>query len=141
MSLKFPYEQTSSQIFRTIKRPIALVEVWSKKFNRFLRYSMIVDTGADYTLFPFYVANDLGIDCQKECRPFLTQGIGGAEKVFLIDNLKMRIGGWERNIPTGFLNHDDIPPLLGRQRCLDSFDVLFSRFVTHLDQAGKIKIK
>lgn len=139
MSLKFPYEKETSRIFRSIKRPIALVDFWSKKFNRFLRYSMIVDTGADYTLFPRHVAGDLGVDFKKDCQEYLTKGIGGEKKVFLIREAKMRLGGWEKVVPIGFLNRDDIPPILGRQKCLDDFDLLFSRFVTYFEISGRIK--
>ena len=42
----------------------------------------------------------------------------------------MKIGKEERFIPIGFLKHDDIPPLLGRYKCLDTFSVTFSKFTT-----------
>ena len=91
---------------------------------------MLVDTGADYTLLPQAYAAILGINLEKECRPLVTAGIGGAERVYLLPQLEMRLGSWPRRIPVGFLDHDDVPPLLGRIRCLDSFDVRFARHQT-----------
>lgn len=93
---------------------------------------MIVDTGADYTLLPFSAAEELGINLRKECQPFKTTGIGGEETVYLLKKGKMRLGDWERNIPIGFLIQEDIPPLLGRESCLNDFDVRFFRFTTTL---------
>ena len=126
----FPYKTESSDIFGSIKRPIAEVSFWSLKSKRWLKYTMIVDTGADYTLLPNYVAFDLGIDLEKDCREYRTFGIGGSEIVYLVKKHKISIGNFEIKIPLGFLGRDDVPPLLGRQQCLDVFNVLFSQFVT-----------
>lgn len=131
MKISFPYEAKPSQIFKIVRRPIAFVDVWSKKFKRFITYSFIVDTGADYTLLPQTIADDLGIDLIKDCYTHESKGIGGREKVYLLKKkLPIMIEEDKRQIPVGFLSHDDIPPLLGRQECLDTFDVLFSKFIT-----------
>jgi len=86
---------------------------------------MLVDTGAHYTLLPRVYAALLGVRVQRDCRRVRTAGIGGDERVYLLPQLQMRVGPWLRQIPVGFLNHDDVPPLLGRARCLDTFDVCF----------------
>jgi hypothetical protein len=41
----------------------------------------------------------------------------------------MKLGNWIGVVPVGFLERDDIPPLLGRFKCIDKFDLLFSKFV------------
>ena len=46
------------------------------------------------------------------------------------------IGGVKRKIPVGFLNHDDIPPLLGREECLDTFKLIFENFTTTISSDG-----
>jgi hypothetical protein len=89
---------------------------------------MLVDTGADYTLLPRTYAAVLGISLRTQCRRVMTAGIGGTERVYLLPRLQARLGSWTRRIPVGFLDRDDVPPLLGRIRCLDTFDV---RFVLH----------
>lgn len=91
---------------------------------------MIVDTGADYSLLPYSASEDLEIDLEKEARVFKTFGIGGSEIVYLIKQFKIKIGGYKLSIPIGFLSRDDVPPLLGRQECLNRFDLHFFRFVT-----------
>jgi len=130
-AISFPYEAESSPIFKVVRRPIAQVKFFSQKRKRWLEYTMIVDTGADYTVCPLKVAHDLLIDIEKECNQYLTRGIGGSERVFICKKkIIIKIGNWEVKIPIGFLERDDIPPLLGRQECLDVFDVLFSDFAT-----------
>jgi len=68
----------------------------------------------------------LKINLKKECQLFKTAGIGGEEKVYLKKDLNVKIGNWERTVPVGFLDKDNIPPLLGRQGFLETFEVLFS---------------
>lgn len=128
MKISFPYEKEHSKIFGEIRRPVSVVSFWSNKFSRYISISLIVDTGADYTLLPFSKAEDLGINLKSECKIFNTLGIGGVEKVYLFPKLKMKLGEKEIFIPVGFLRRDDIPPLLGRYKCLDNFSVLFSSF-------------
>jgi len=133
MKLSFPYESEKSQIFGTVRRPIANVSFWSKKRKRWFNYMMIVDTGADYTLLPYSASEDLDVVLEKEAKEFRTFGIGGSETVYLIQNFKIKIGKIDLAIPVGFLSRDDIPPLLGRQECLNKFNLLFSNFVTSFD--------
>ena len=130
--ISFPYKSKKSAIFKQVKRPIATVDFWSDRFEKWISYNTIVDTGADYTILPLSDAIDLGVDLEKECLSFETRGIGGTETVYLLKRkIKMRIGDFIRKIPVGFLSRDDIPELLGRQECLNNFVVLFSEFVTH----------
>lgn len=131
MKIIFPFEDRRSSTLKIVKRPIARVDFWSKKASSWLEYSLIVDTGADYTLFPYHVAFELGIDLEKDCQRVFTKGVGGIEKVcFLKRGLKMKIGDLEKIIPVGFLEREDIPPLLGRENCLNDFEVCFLAFKT-----------
>lgn len=130
MKVSFPYGSEHSQIFGIVKRPLAQVAFWSKRRMRWFNYTMIVDTGADYSLLPYSASEDLKIDLEKESQVFKTFGIGGSETVYLIKKFKIRIGDCELSVPIGFLSRDDVPPLLGRQECLNRFNLLFSRFVT-----------
>lgn len=132
MKLSFSYKKEESEIFGKIKRPVAQIEVWSKLISGWVTVPVIVDTGADYTLFPRYVALDFGVDLKKDCKEHSTFGVGGKETVYIYKkNLLIKLGKWEGKIPVGFLKSDDVPPLLGRLRCLDKFEVLFSKFKTH----------
>ena len=131
MKISFPYDIQQSSIFDQVRRPTAIVSIWSKKYKRFIKYSMIVDTGADYTLLPFSKAGDLGVDLEKDCRKYSSFGIGGSEAVyFLKKKIKIKIGEKTEKIPVGFLTRDDIPPLLGREDCLNKFSLLFVNLQT-----------
>lgn len=88
---------------------------------------MIVDTGADYTILPAYLAPELGIHLRRTARKFETSGIGGRETVWLVRRIRVRLGTWERNIPVGFLERNDVPPLLGRHEFLETFETRFRK--------------
>ena len=133
-TLKFPFERRSSSIFGQVHRPIAKVSFWSSKINQWVEIIMIVDTGADYTLLPRFYSMDLGINLKKQCISYSTMGVGGAEKVHVFKNAKIKLGQWERVIPVGFLDRDNIPPLLGRQNFLESFKVLFYKHNTYFSE-------
>lgn len=130
MKVSFPYKVETSQIFGLIRRPVTPVSFWSPNRNRWIVYTMIVDTGADYSLLPYSAIEDLKLDLEKDASTLKTFGIGGSETVYLIKGCKIKIGEFELTVPVGFLARDDIPPLLGRQDCLDKFGVLFARFIT-----------
>lgn len=96
---------------------------------------MIVDTGADYTLLPRFLAEVLGINLVEDCRIFTTRGVGGKSKVYLAKSkIKVRLGEFTREIPVGFLATDYIPPLLGRQEFFETFRVVFEKFQVHFEE-------
>lgn len=91
---------------------------------------MVVDTGADYTILPHNEAVNLGVDVSKDCLRFQTYGVGGKETVYLLRSWKVKLGDIELTVPIGFLNTDNIPPLLGRQNFLEKLDVRFNKHAT-----------
>lgn len=129
MVVSFPFRKENSPIFGKINRPIADVLIKDKKHNLWQPVTMIVDTGADYTLLPLFLAKELGVELTKDCRIVVTQGVGGTSKVYLLKSrIDVRIGELQRRIPLGFLNSDYIPPLLGRQEFFETFKVVFEKF-------------
>jgi len=128
--ISFPFEKKKSPIFGNLYRPVAEVNFWSEKTNNWVKILMIVDTGADYTILPRFYAHHLGIDLSKT-KIYKTFGIGGKEKVYLLRKIKISLGNWKKSIPVGFLNRNDIPPLMGREEFLETFDVLLSKHVTY----------
>jgi hypothetical protein len=123
--VSFPFERRPSPLFGSVHRPIARVGLWSRKLHGWLEVAMLVDSGADYTLLPNVYAAHLGLHLVNECQTFDTMGIGGSERVYLKRTWPMRLGAWRRDIPIGFLTRNDIPPLLGRQACLETFRATF----------------
>lgn len=125
MALNFPFEKVPSPIFGTVYRPVAWVSFWSKTKIEWIGMWMIVDSGADYTLLPRYMSAYLGISLKNDCQSFATFGVGGKETVFLYKKVKIKLGTWDLTAPIGFLEKDDIPPLLGRQGFMEKFATLF----------------
>ena len=87
---------------------------------------MVVDTGADFTILPRYVAKDLGISLEKDCVVDTTSGVGGEQKIYLCNlPVTAKVGNNERKIPLAFFDNDEVPPLLGRLGFLETFNVEF----------------
>lgn len=129
MAISFPFKEEKSPIFGIIRRPIAEVFLKDKIHDLWQPVNMIIDTGADYTLLPQFLAAELGVELTKDCRTVITQGVGGTSKVYLLKKkIEARIGELKRQIPLGFLDSDYIPPLLGRQEFLETFKVVFEKF-------------
>lgn len=128
--ITFAFERRPSPLFGSVYQPLAFAELWSRKLPGWVRVAMLVDTGADYTLLPKVYASHLGIRLDRDAHLFNTMGIGGSERVYLVRRWSMRLGPWKRQIPLGFLTRDDIPPLLGRQACLETFKLTFVRHRT-----------
>lgn len=126
MVLKFSFKKEQSSILGTIYRPISRVLFWSRGRNGWVAVRMIIDTGADYTLLPRFMAEELGIELEKDCKIFNTYGVGGEERVYFLPKIKVKLGEWERSIPVGFLERNEIPPLMGRHLFLETFETLFS---------------
>lgn len=131
MPASFPFKEESSRVFGKVHRPIAEVFFKHTKRDIWQPVSMIVDTGADYTMLPRFLAQSLGIDLKRDCKTIETQGVGGNSKVFLVkEKISVKIGQFYRKVPLGFLSNNLIPPLLGRLEFFDTFKVTFDKFTT-----------
>lgn len=123
----FPFTFIDKTNLGVIYRPYAVIEVFSKILKGWQPVEMIIDTGADYSLFPKRYAVIFGIDLVKDCTSETTFGIGGAESVYQYKKLPIKINNWKKEIPVGFLERDDVPPLLGRLECLEVLKVILER--------------
>lgn len=125
---KVPFKKIAKSYLGQIFRPYVIVSLTSVKMNGLLPTEMVVDSGADYTLLPNRYAFYLGIDLEKDCRAETTLGVGGSETIYLYkEGIVVKIGDWQKKIPVGFLERDDVPPLLGRLACLEVLKVTFDR--------------
>ncbi|MDQ3008959.1 MAG: retropepsin-like domain-containing protein [bacterium] len=126
-SVTFEFEKTSSDLFSEIYRPLATVKLWSESSKSWKKVTMIVDTGADYTIIPRYIATWVGIDEDKKAQKYTNLGLGGEETVYFLPDVKVKIGPFERQVPIGIINSTKVPPLLGRQLMLNDFEVLLKQ--------------
>lgn len=135
MAVVFPFEEQKTSIFGVIKRPIADVNFWSVTLKKWVPVRMVVDTGADYTLLPKWIAGKLGADLSRDCRKYKTAGVGGEENVFLLKSeWQAKIGEWEESVILGFIGDNNVPPLLGRLKFMDKFKVTFNNFRTSFEK-------
>lgn len=126
MDVKFSFGDAGNGIFGRIFRPIAKVTFHSPKVDKFVDVWMIIDTGADYTILPRHFSEKLRISLERDCIKDTTKGVGGDKTVYLCKfRVKAKVGPYERDIPLGFLDSNEIPPLLGRLGFLETFDIEF----------------
>lgn len=117
-----------------IYRPYLQILITSGKIDEWVPIEMVVDSGADYSLFPKRSAELLGIELEKECFLENTYGVGGKESIYLYKKgINIRIGSFQTRIPVGFLNRDDIPALLGRLQCLELLTLVMKNKTTILE--------
>jgi len=131
---RVPFVKIGKGPLGEIFRPYARVLIFIKKRKKWLPANMVVDTGADYTLLPRRYAIALGIDLAKDCLVETSLGVGGSETVYLYDDLLIKMGEWQRKIPVGFLERDDIPALLGRLEFIEVLKVIFENFETRFEK-------
>lgn len=131
MSVAFKFERAHSGIFDVIHRPVAIVEFQSRRSKKWVEIKMLVDSGADYTLLPWFLTKDLEIDPEKDCDLFETRGGGGITTVYIYKkSLNVKLGDKNFKVPVGFLKGRDIPPLLGRHKFMEKIKTAFHRHQT-----------
>lgn len=126
MDVKFSFEKAGKIFFGEILRPIAKVSFKSPKNDIWTDVWMVVDTGADFTILPRYLSQDLGISVEHDCIKDVTKGVGGQQVIYLCKaKIKAKIGSSERDVPLALFDSNEVPPLLGRLGFLETFDTKF----------------
>ncbi|OGG00779.1 hypothetical protein A3D78_06270 [Candidatus Gottesmanbacteria bacterium RIFCSPHIGHO2_02_FULL_39_14] len=128
--VSFPFKFIGQTKLGKIYRPYAIVEIFSKKRNKWQPIEMIIDSGADYTLLPKRYAVILGVDLITDCWVEVTLGVGGSETVYQCKNLLLKINNFKQEVPAGFIERDDLPPLLGRLGCLEDFKLIMKNKIS-----------
>lgn len=127
-----PFTYKGKTYLGKIFRPYLHIFLYSKARRAWQPVEILVDTGADYTLLPKTYAQVLGIIFETDCRPEITVGVGGKETVYQYKKLPVKVGSWKTNVPVGFLNRDDFPPVLGRLNCLEDLELVMKDLKTIL---------
>lgn len=132
--LSSPFSFKGESYLGKIYRPYIQVLITSGKIDEWIPIEMIVDTGADYTLFPKKYAQLLLINLEKECKLDKTYGVGGQEIIYLCKKgIRIKISNFEKEIPVGFLNRDNIPALLGRLQIIEILKLTLENKVVTLE--------
>ncbi|OGK15745.1 hypothetical protein A2774_00680 [Candidatus Roizmanbacteria bacterium RIFCSPHIGHO2_01_FULL_39_12c] len=128
MEVKFDYENGEKSYFGQVFRPVAKVSFKIPKKELWIETWMVVDTGADFSILPSYLSNDLQISLEHDCIKDITMGVGGNQTIYLLKSrITAKIGEIKRKVPIGFLDRNEVPPILGRQGFLETFDTEFLR--------------
>lgn len=133
LSLTFEFQEKYTASFGNIPRPVAQVNFFNEVQRSWKNVTLMIDTGADITLLPSYIAVWLDIDLGK-LEKISTQGIGGSHHVFVKRDMRVKLGQWERQVPVGFIRDRYVPPLLGRHLFLETF-------VTTLEKNKKVTFR
>ena len=103
-------------------RPTILVKVQYQEKTQDI-YAL-VDSGADYCMFPSEVGEQLGIDVNSGKEDTVI-GIGNQPYTFYFHNIDIIVGGHKNEAWAGF--SDRVPwPLLGQEGFFDRFEVKFN---------------
>ena len=138
--MKFTYKKlplTPTEAFplqKTVLSPIipVTIEYAGKKVG----YEALVDSGADWNIFPSILGDILGMDVLKG-KKAVFGGIGGGSLTAYFHNVIIYVGGWPMKVYCGF--SPDIPQsafgVLGRCGFFDHFVVKFE------ESKGQLEIK
>lgn len=123
--MKFPYTEKESRIFGRILKPIIYIEIFSEKHDLWCGIdNVVVDTGADITLIPRDIGEELVGDIFSGTKASI-KSVTPYEVDVYIHNLKLRVIGKEFNTKVAIADSEEVPNLLGRFGALDLFKAEF----------------
>lgn len=104
--------------------PYPIIPVFLINGKREFLRDFIVDTGADTTTLPKYLAVELGIDLKNLPRAE-SQGISKKPTETWETKIKLKIADEIVSTRCSFVDSNKIPPLLGRLDIFDRFNLYF----------------
>ncbi len=121
-SIKIPYPKTDT-IFGEISYPGLVVEVWLTS-RGYQPFEFILDSGADCTMVPRYMASLVGIQLPDVPDTYV-RGITSGRMPANKGQLRLRLEGEEFEVRCLFTKSNRTPFLLGRIDFFSLFDVHF----------------
>ena len=119
----FPIIDNSGEKIGEVARPIVYLILNYKHGKMFGPMGAILDSGADYNLFPAEVADILGINLMKG-EEKLNEGIGGKRvKTYRHTGIKMFVESYNFDTSIDFSKEISVP-LLGQQGFFDKFKTI-----------------
>lgn len=120
MSIKFPYHYKKID-FGKVPEPTVDLEVETNQGWQKIKF--LVDSGADATTLPLFLASEWGIEVDSSKRIQLG-GVEGRGVTGYPAKIKIRIGEEEEEIRCYFIE-SETPPLLGRVDVWEKFKIIF----------------
>ncbi len=124
----FTHKEQESGIFGKILRPLIDIEIYSELESDWIKIKdVLADTGADVSILP----RDTGELMVQDFLLGKVQEIKGivpyAQLIVYIHELRFRINSKEFILPVAIADSSEIPPILGRIKGLDIFNVNFNK--------------
>lgn len=117
--MKFEYKKIAPDTLR----PIIPIEVGRDGF--FVKYEVLVDSGADMCLFDTGIAELLNINFKKSEKRKVV-GITGIPEDYFVHTITIKVGGWPFKIEAGFLPNSQYNyGVVGQKGFFDIFVVKF----------------
>jgi len=121
VSIVFPLSDVNTK-FGTIPTPLLTISVLTK-FG-YQSYQFLFDTGADFTMLPRYMAEDIGVNT-KTLLQTRSYGIEDRGINVFIGKIKVKFASEELTVRCLFSEKDTTPFLLGRIDIFTHFNIAF----------------
>jgi hypothetical protein len=124
----FDYKEQESLIFGKILRPLIDIEIFSEIEKDWIKIKeVLADTGADISIIPRSTGELILHDITKGKIHEIKGIVPFARLIVYIHNLKFRINGKKFELPVAIADSSYVPPILGRVKGLDLFNVNFKK--------------
>ncbi len=130
----FRYRKEYSKLFGTVYRPVAEVYFKDAEGKDLISF-MYVDSGADITLLPRELGENLDLTIEEEKIQEIS-GVGGGSIPVIIKTIEMRIGDHAMNARVAWSLEEDVPALLGRMDIFNGTKVSFIHNATVVFEFG-----
>lgn len=94
--MKFKYKKYGPHLLRPVIPITLIAETHS------VGYEALVDSGADFCIFPSQLAEILEIDITRSVKKIVS-GITGVKEYYYTHAITLSVGGWSYDIKAGFL--------------------------------------
>lgn len=127
-AIRYRYRKKHSKIFGTVLRPLVDIEVWSKTNNDWeIIDNVLADTGADISILPRFLAEPLVKDITTGQYIEIKGVVPSTVLIAFIHPAKIRVNKREFETKVAFADSNDVPPILGRYKGLDLFEVTYDK--------------
>jgi len=120
----FPYGFELLESKRVFAFPAVNVSIKKENSKNEFSFLILVDSGAEFSLFTKGDAELLGIDLQKG-EKINIGGVTGDRFLAFIHSILIKIGKKEFKIKAAFSNRNDTPRILGRNPLFSNFFIVF----------------
>jgi hypothetical protein len=133
---EYRFARKSSKKFGEVYEPTIPVEIIGP--NKTVEALMVVDSGADISLLPHWVAEIVGLHLNSENRRDI-HGIGDESIPYILDTVRMRIADSEITPRIAWALGEEVPFVLGRLDVFKEFSIEFREFEDKIiiERAGR----